>query len=57
MPSIANEAAFFKFMENKGPASDGGKRNYLSWLRYVKELYSIDFDNLNSEEVAYSHSS
>lgn len=51
MTSIANEAAFFRFMEENGPASDGGKRNYLSWLRYVNELYSVDYDNLNSEDV------
>lgn len=51
MTSIANEAAFFRFMEENGPDSAGGKRNYLSWLRYVNELYSIDYENLTSEKV------
>lgn len=51
MTSIANEAAFFRFMKDNGPASDGGKRNYLSWLRYVNEMYGVDYDNLNSEDV------
>ncbi|MDF1764481.1 MAG: HNH endonuclease [Oleibacter sp.] len=51
MTSVANEAAFFRFMENNGPASDGGKRNYLSWLRYVNELYGTDFVNLTEHEV------
>jgi putative restriction endonuclease len=51
MTSIANEADFFRFMEDHGPASDGGKRNYLSWLRYVKELYGIDYDNLTFDVV------
>lgn len=51
LASIANEADFFRFMDENGPSSDGGKRNYLSWLRYVNDLYSIDFDNLTSEEI------
>lgn len=51
MTSIANEADFFRFMEVNGPASDGGKRNYLSWLRYVSELYGIDFVNLTENDV------
>tara|TARA_R110001592_G_scaffold221139_2_gene475808 strand:+ start:16718 stop:17434 length:717 start_codon:yes stop_codon:yes gene_type:complete len=51
MTSITNEADFFKFMEDHGPASDGGKRNYLSWLRYVNKLYCIDYDNLTSDVV------
>lgn len=51
MTSIANEAAFFRFMEENGPPSEGGKRNYLSWLRYVNELYAVDYDNLDSEDV------
>ena len=51
MTSIANEATFFRFMEENGPASDGGKRNYLSWLRYVNELYEVDFVNLTANEV------
>ena len=51
MTSVANEAAFFRFMENNGPASDGGKRNYLSWLRYVNELYGTNFVNLTEHEV------
>lgn len=51
MTSIANEAAFFRFMEENGPASEGGKRNYLSWLRYVNELYDVDYDNLSSEDI------
>lgn len=49
--TIANEASFFRFMEDNGPASDGGKRNYLSWLRYVSELYDIDFVNLTEYDV------
>lgn len=51
MKSIANEAAFIKFMEGNGPRSDGGKRNYLSWLRYVIDLYEINFDNLTENDV------
>lgn len=51
MKSIANEAAFFKFMEDNGPTSDGGKRNYLSWLRYVIDLYGIDLVNLTENDV------
>ncbi len=51
MTSIANEAAFSKFMEDNGPESHGGKRNYLSWLRYVDELYGVDYDDLDSEDV------
>lgn len=49
--TIANEAAFFRFMEENGPASDGGKRNYLSWLRYVNDLYDVDYDNLNPATI------
>lgn len=51
MTSIANEAAFFRFMEENGPEKDSSRRNYLSWLRYVNELYSVDYDNLNAENV------
>ncbi|PXF29441.1 hypothetical protein WH50_20785 [Pokkaliibacter plantistimulans] len=51
MTSIANEADFVRFMETSGPPSDGGKRNYLSWLRYIHELYGTDYDNLTSESV------
>ena len=52
MPALPNEAEFFRFMENNGPPSDGGKRNYLSWLRYVAEQYSPDFSALTVEGVA-----
>ncbi len=51
MPSIANEAAFVRFMQENGPSSKDSKRNYLSWLRYVSELYNVDYDNLNEEDV------
>lgn len=51
MPSIANEAAFLRFMQENGPSSEGGKKNYLSWLRYVNEMFDVDFDNLNIEDV------
>jgi len=51
MAEIANEAEFFRFMENNGPPSEGGKRNYLSWLRYVIELYNPNFDSLTREGV------
>jgi len=46
-----NEADFFRFMERNGPNSDGGKRNYLSWLRYVNELYNPNFDSLTKNVV------
>jgi len=46
-----NEADFFRFMETNGPNSDGGKRNYLSWLRYVNELYNPNFDSLTIDVV------
>jgi len=51
MTSIANEAAFFRFMQKNGPSKDSSKRNYLAWLRYINELYSIDYDNLNTDDV------
>tara|TARA_R110002167_G_scaffold115848_3_gene290458 strand:- start:7055 stop:7732 length:678 start_codon:yes stop_codon:yes gene_type:complete len=38
-------------MEDNGPASAGGKRNYLSWLRYVTEVYRVDFVNLTEIQV------
>jgi len=50
MSSIANEAAFFRFMENNGVSSDAGK-SYLSRLRYVVELYEIDLVNLTASQV------
>jgi len=46
-----NEADFFRFMERNGPNSEGGKRNYLSWLRYVNELYNPNFDSLTRDVV------
>ena len=51
MTELSNEADFFRFMERNGPNSDGGKRNYLSWLRYVNELYSPNFDSLTRNVV------
>jgi putative restriction endonuclease len=51
MAEISNEAEFFRFMEGNGPPSDGGKRNYLSWLRYVNEQYRPNLDALTRESI------
>jgi hypothetical protein len=51
MAELTNEAEFFRFMERNGPPSGGGKRNYLSWLRYVNELYHPNLDSLTGEDV------
>lgn len=51
MTTISNEAEFFRFMELNGPSSDGGKRNYLSWLRYVNSQYHVNFDNLDLNNI------
>lgn len=55
MAELSNEADFFRFMEINGPPSIGGKRNYLSWLRYVNELYSPNFisNNLSLSTMYY----
>ncbi len=51
MTSIANEAAFLRFMQENGPKNENSRRNYLSWLRYVYELYDVNYDNLTSTDV------
>lgn len=51
MTELSNEAEFYRFMESNGPNSDGGKRNYISWLRYVNELYRPKFSSLASDNV------
>jgi len=49
---LSNEADFIRFMEANGPPSEGGKNNYLSWLRYVNELYRPNFDALTEADVS-----
>jgi predicted restriction endonuclease len=38
-------------MDAHGPEREGSKKNYLSWLRYVNEQYTIDYDNLTPKGV------
>jgi len=38
-------------MQENGPQSENSRGNYLSWLRYVYELYNVNYDNLTSTDV------
>ena len=51
MTSIAREASFFRYMGVKGPETAEAKRNYVSWLRYVADIYNIDLANLNESQA------
>jgi predicted restriction endonuclease len=48
---LPNEADFYRFMEIHGPGSIGGKRNYLTWLRYVANEYNPDFNTFNEHDL------
>jgi len=51
MKTLPNEADFFRFMQANGPQNDKSKGNYISWLRYVKDLYNPAFENFTKEDI------
>lgn len=51
MAELSNEAEFYSFMKINGPKSHKSKSSYISWLRYVNELYRLDFDALTKERI------
>jgi len=51
MSNVSRESAFFSFMEENGPNSDGGKRNYISWLRYVSDEIGTVDETITAEKI------
>jgi len=49
--SVSKESEFYQFMVKNGPSSSGGKRNYISWLRYVGDKYGYVNESLTNAKV------
>lgn len=51
MSNVTKESEFVSFMHENGPPSDGGKRNYISWLRYIADNYGIVNESLTIDKI------
>lgn len=51
MSNVSREPEFYRFMVENGPRSDGGKRNYISWLRYITDKYGYVSQPLTIEGI------